>query len=364
MASNNPGKGSGDASSSGTPENIPRGLLGKGGTPISKTTRLTTVRQPRDLTLGGFHRKVYTPTIPVRPREKPTPGSVEDKLVTKTKKIKKEKTDRPAGGRRKENSTIIQAQSIFEAGPSERTIKRESIYSGGGSSGGGFSRASTSVAVKDVRQTKAETQEILDQLLRDDFVEDDDGGDEDMSTQPVALPLLNPKTYEEVIKTELKLPEDSKVDVSDPSLSATVVDHRDDSLKLVLMQLPDCIPGLLSGDHEGPVKVKQEPSTAGPSNTQVDNSDEKELSEKLSSRCKLTDLSEGKIGKLQILKSGKTRLVLGDVIFDVSRGAPCGFLQELVYVNNEAQNEGHMACLGAVKEKLVIVPNIENLLKT
>ena len=52
-----------------------------------------------------------------------------------------------------------------------------------------------------------------------------------------------------------------------------------------------------------------------------------DLSEKLSSRCKLSDLSEGKIGKFQIMKSGKTRLVLGDVIFDVSRGAPSGFLQ-------------------------------------
>lgn len=52
-----------------------------------------------------------------------------------------------------------------------------------------------------------------------------------------------------------------------------------------------------------------------------------ELSDALASRCKLTDIPEGKIGKLQVMKSGKTRLVLGDVTFDLSRGAPCGFLQ-------------------------------------
>jgi len=46
----------------------------------------------------------------------------------------------------------------------------ESIYSGGGGGGGGRSGDSyrVSTSVKDHRPTKAETQEILDQLLRDD----------------------------------------------------------------------------------------------------------------------------------------------------------------------------------------------------
>jgi len=50
---------------------LPRGLLGKGGAPLSKSARLPSVRGPRDLTLGGAQKKVFKPNIPVRPRDKP-----------------------------------------------------------------------------------------------------------------------------------------------------------------------------------------------------------------------------------------------------------------------------------------------------
>lgn len=43
----------------------------------------------------------------------------------------------------------------------------------------------------------------------------------------------------------------------------------------------------------------------------------------------LADFSEGLIGKLQIRKSGKVQLVLGDVTLDVSEGAAFSFLQVL-----------------------------------
>lgn len=69
MASNTPG-GSQDVNK--TPEHIARGLLGKGGTPVSKSTRLPSVRAARDLTLGGAQRKSFKPNIPTKPREKPT----------------------------------------------------------------------------------------------------------------------------------------------------------------------------------------------------------------------------------------------------------------------------------------------------
>jgi len=92
---------------------------------------------------------------------------------------------------------------------------------------------------------------------------------------------------------------------------------------MMLVQLPDSMPGLMAmeGDRAPRTKVKAEPKVHQTMSTEAD------LSEKLSSKCRLSDLSEGKIGKLQVLSSGKMRLVLGDIMFDVSRGAPCGFLQ-------------------------------------
>lgn len=41
----------------------------------------------------------------------------------------------------------------------------------------------------------------------------------------------------------------------------------------------------------------------------------------------LSDFSEGHIGRLQIRKSGKVQLVMGNVTLDVSEGAAFSFLQ-------------------------------------
>ena len=45
----------------------------------------------------------------------------------------------------------------------------------------------------------------------------------------------------------------------------------------------------------------------------------------------LAIFSEGHIGKLQFLKSGRTRLVLGNNNLDVTLGTPSGFLQVFMY---------------------------------
>ena len=45
------------------------------------------------------------------------------------------------------------------------------------------------------------------------------------------------------------------------------------------------------------------------------------------SRCKLSDFNEGRIGKLQIRKSGKVELCLGNVTLDLTMGTSPSFLQ-------------------------------------
>ena len=44
-------------------------------------------------------------------------------------------------------------------------------------------------------------------------------------------------------------------------------------------------------------------------------------------RATIHELPEGYLGRLQILKSGKARLMIGDVPFDVSLNSKSGFLQ-------------------------------------
>lgn len=45
----------------------------------------------------------------------------------------------------------------------------------------------------------------------------------------------------------------------------------------------------------------------------------------------LSDFTEGYIGKVQIRKSGKVQLVIGDVTMDVSEGAAFSFLQVILH---------------------------------
>jgi DNA-directed RNA polymerase III subunit RPC4 len=76
-------------------------------------------------------------------------------------------------------------------------------------------------------------------------------------------------------------------------------------------------------------------------------------------------------GKLQIRKSGRTQLLIGNMAMDVNFGTQVGFLQELVSINippNETEIQvgqqrpfGDIAVLGRVRHRLVITPNWSKL---
>jgi hypothetical protein len=60
------------------------------------------------------------------------------------------------------------------------------------------------------------------------------------------------------------------------------------------------------------------------------------------------------MGKLRIYSSGKMKLVIGDIEFDVSQGLKNSFAQELVY-----EEDDKLYLLGPMKpEKLIVSPNV------
>mmetsp|Transcript_21289 Transcript_21289/g.65704 ORF Transcript_21289/g.65704 Transcript_21289/m.65704 type:complete len:196 (-) Transcript_21289:1167-1754(-) len=63
----------------------------------------------------------------------------------------------------------------------------------------------------------------------------------------------------------------------------------------------------------------------------------------------LAQLEPGPIGKLQVLRSGKKRLLLGDQTFDVDRGLHCSMLQQLVAVHDSS-----LVVVGDVYQKLLV----------
>ncbi|RXN28842.1 DNA-directed RNA polymerase III subunit RPC4-like isoform X1 [Labeo rohita] len=130
-----------------------------------------------------------------------------------------------------------------------------------------------------------------------------------------------------------------------------------DKEELLFIQLPDTIPG--------------QPKTSSPEKTRKDGKAEDKRSSQIKALDQpdkaavpvLSDFSEGLIGKLQIRKSGKVQLVMGNVTLDVSEGAAFSFLQQLVCVRLSEGLTGDMTVLGNITHKLVCSPDFETLLQ-
>ena len=106
-------------------------------------------------------------------------------------------------------------------------------------------------------------------------------------------------------------------------------------LQLLVIQLPTSLPASLPRR----AKVKAEDAGEG---------DEAPTAE--GSYDELSSLRPGKIGKLQIMRSGEVRLVLGDEVLDVDRGVQAQMYQQIVTVDADADE---LAVLGDVGKKLL-----------
>lgn len=74
-------------------KDIPRGLISRRGLPPGRGARLPSIGKPRDLTLGGVPKKVFTPTIPAR-RDKSTEKS---EVKVESAKEGKERSEKARG---------------------------------------------------------------------------------------------------------------------------------------------------------------------------------------------------------------------------------------------------------------------------
>ncbi|KAK8949410.1 hypothetical protein KSP39_PZI005518 [Platanthera zijinensis] len=76
--------------------------------------------------------------------------------------------------------------------------------------------------------------------------------------------------------------------------------------------------------------------------------------------CKLKDLPAGFMGKLLVYRSGKVKMKLGDVLFDVNPGVDHKCAEEVVAVNVK---ERRYCVLGELGKHAVVVPDIDSMLK-
>lgn len=68
---------------------------------------------------------------------------------------------------------------------------------------------------------------------------------------------------------------------------------------------------------------------------------------------------QGRLGSLVVYKSGRVKLRIGDVLYDVTPGMPLNFLQEVAVIEPEEQK---FYSLGEINQRMVVSANIDSLL--
>ncbi|KPJ15520.1 DNA-directed RNA polymerase III subunit RPC4 [Papilio machaon] len=78
--------------------------------------------------------------------------------------------------------------------------------------------------------------------------------------------------------------------------------------------------------------------------------------------CVLSGLQEGRIGRLQVRRSGRVTLLLGDTVFEVCPGTKAAFHQEAVSVSVEdAARSARLVSLGPLQHKLTLLPDWQTM---
>ncbi|XP_034186141.1 RNA polymerase III subunit C53 [Osmia lignaria lignaria] len=357
----------------------------------TSTTRLTSFRLPRDLTLGGNiktekPKKIYTPNLNaqrIKKKEDATQNDHARSVRNRDHNRGRGRGSRSDRGRGKTSSNLIQSSGVWSTGITNEATKRHS--SGGGGGGGSrdtgkSSQMSLEKPKLDLNRKidKADEEEKLKLLLRDDFI--DDGEPLNLENSPVILPMVKEaKLYKEEVKVKVEKEEEEidrkpillengevlppkkepkvKICKSDTEVKdkfsqsiPQIIENKTNSY--ILMQFPDCLPGLMSSADD------TRPNRSNTSNFEKENENKSETE-----MCTLNSLKPGILGKLQILKSGKTRLLLGENNLIVEVGSHLSFRQDLIAakVDNEKLS-GDLINLGPVSSTLICSPDWESML--
>ncbi|XP_019938829.2 DNA-directed RNA polymerase III subunit RPC4 isoform X3 [Paralichthys olivaceus] len=340
--------------------------------------RLTSLRT-RDLTLGGAFKKpkTFEPNVHAVRKSK---DELKEKINVAPKKERKERNERKGvrenRGKRRERPRTIQSHSIFEQGPADTVCKTG--WRGATNPCDSTTSPVCKLVKKERNPSEEDEDEILSKLQRDDFIDDPDLRN-DANLKPIQLPLCQSSSFNTCPEnpplfrppacgTEVRASH-SRTEVpkqEQPSLVELLQDLRlSGREEFFFMQLPDCMPGQASEQKAAPpvrpaaqkaARKEGRPADKRPTHLQAQQDLMKE-------GCPvLSQLPEGFLGKLQIRKSGKVELKMGDIVMDVSEGAAFSFLQQLVSVHLSDGKTGDMMVLGNVHQKLVLSPDFHNLL--
>ncbi|XP_063366799.1 DNA-directed RNA polymerase III subunit RPC4 isoform X2 [Cydia amplana] len=302
--------------------------------------RLASLKPTRDLTLGGVkpNKKVFTPNLNVARNKNKGPNLNAARDQNRDNKGKRDrKNDK---NRNKNGPNVIKSAGVFSEGLGgvERQSGRFGSYSN--RDGSGAPAATLQKPTIKVRDFVKVDKELEDQKIRRAMGQDSPEEEEYEDFKQVSEK-----------DAPIKLPTDTGVaTVPAPIVKKEVFEENDvvnllknDQPTMILLQLPDCLPGRGGGEPE--------PCSSGDNKEEVPPTD---------GRCRLSDLEEGRIGKLRVHASGRVTLALGDTIFEVSTGTKAAFYQEAVSVAaDDTSRSANMVSLGPLQHKLNLTPDWE-----
>ncbi|EZA61022.1 DNA-directed RNA polymerase III subunit RPC4 [Ooceraea biroi] len=327
--------------------------------------RLTSFRVPRDLTLGGNiklekPKKVYTPNVNVqrnKNKNEPLPPKVKHELVRNSDRGRgRGRGNRGRGERGRGKPKIIESTGVWSEGIYVPPVSRK--YSSDGGSDSVRVRYSEKPKklnkVTDTDKTKeAETERLMKLVLRNDDSDEDEEADE--RVQPLSLPRGN-QNLSRIKKDKINV-ENKASDMPDENKARTIPEMIENkSNSYVLIQLPDCLPGSLLESS----KEETEPGKSSNSNDDDEDDDNAKAE-----RCTLGTLKEGRLGTLEVLKSGRTRLRIGNMYFSANTGSQLKCRQDLMAIklDNTASSTSDTVNLGSIDGKLIISPDLSQILE-
>ncbi|XP_052126749.1 DNA-directed RNA polymerase III subunit RPC4 isoform X2 [Frankliniella occidentalis] len=334
--------------------------------------RLPSFRQPRDLTLGSGSvgrggalglgvnkaRKNYAPNLNVQRNKSKEEVKVKEEPSKSRGERGRGRGERGKGerGRGRGAANVIQLSSgVFSEG----------IAAGRRATRGRQEDSNSSYVPKpklDLKQNYStdskEENERLRQLLQDDFVDDPDAVTDGI--KPLQLPMIpmKKKGTQKSIKKEPGEEEESDFKPLSEDEGHIVFERRVGDLlgskkpEYILVQLPDCLPGLRPSVEPDGAKNVNGTSAAGAA-----------VGASQTPQCTLSTIPEGCIGKIQIMRSGRAHLKLGSVSMPITMGTQVGFKQDLISINlDDYEKTGKMINLGQVRARVVVTPDWETLL--
>lgn len=349
--------------------------------------RLPSFKQPRDLKLTQFSnplaeartKKVFVPNLNVQRKKQ----NDSQEVSAESSNEKRDRNRREERQRQKKH--FVQGQGIFSEGlaPQMKRFSSGGRYSYESSGGGGGGGGSGSIIPKPklklnepIKVDQNEEDLIMKELMREDFI-DDPGFLPDLDDSPVNLPLrkmedLKVKDPKEEtpklkaaetgqvngvrIKQEPTVPQpqvcndEKPIDISDfrTYSAAEILHNQAQDNNFIFFQIPNSIPRL---------KV--------PEMAKTNKKSQKDEEEEGFERCSLRSLPPGQIGTLQILRSGRARLLLGDVKLKIESGTQVAFQKELVSVDlNANEKTGNIIHVGNLTTRILVTPDWETLIKT